>query len=152
MPGEVAPMRILGLDYGDRHIGLALSDPLGLTAQPLGQIILRGEAEDKERFADLVRKHGVEEIVVGLPLRMDGSSGTRVEKTRKFAVWLENAVGLPVTFWDERLTTQQAAGIMKEQKMHWKTKRKAEHQISAALILQGYLDHRRLDRHVPQDC
>ncbi len=151
MPGEVAPMRILGLDHGDRHVGLALSDPLGLTAQPLGQIILAGEAENKRCFADLVRKHEVKEIVVGLPLRMDGSSGTRAEKTREFAVWLEKAVGLPVTLWDERLTTQQAVGIMKEQKMHWKIKRKVEHQISATLILQSYLDHRRLDRHVPQD-
>ncbi len=144
-------MRILGLDYGDRHIGLALSDPLGLTAQPLGQITLAGEAEDKRCFSGLVRKHEVKEIVVGLPLRMDGSSGTRAEKTREFVVWLEKAVGLPVTLWDERLTTQQAAGIMREQKLHWKKKRKVEHQISATLILQSYLDHRRLDRHVPQD-
>lgn len=144
-------MRILGLDYGDRHIGLALSDPLELTAQPLGQIILAGEAEDKRYFADLVRKHEVKEIVVGLPLRMNGSSGTRAKKTHEFAVWLEKAVGLPVTLWDERLTTQQAAGIMKEQKMHWKTKKKVEHQISATLILQSYLDHLRLDRHAPQD-
>jgi putative Holliday junction resolvase len=144
-------MRILGLDHGDRHIGLALSDPLELTAQPLGQIILAGEAEDRRRFADLVRKHEVKEIVVGLPLRMDGSSGSRAEKTREFAVWLEKAVGLPVTLWDERLTTQQAAGIMKEQKMRWKTKKKVEHQISATLILQSYLDHRRFNRHVPQN-
>ncbi len=144
-------MRILGLDYGDRHIGLALSDPLGLTAQPLGQVTLAGEAKDKRCFSDLVRKHEVKEIVVGLPLRMDGSLGTRAAKTREFGLWLEKAVGLPVTLWDERLTTQQAAGIMKEQKMHWKTKRKVEHQISASLILQSYLDHRRLDRHVPQD-
>ncbi len=144
-------MRILGLDYGDRHVGLALSDPLGLTAQPLGQMILAGEAENKNSFADLVHKHDVGEIVVGLPLRMNGSPGTRAEKTRKFAVWLEKALGLPVTLWDERLTTQQAAGFMKEQKMHWKTKKKVEHQISATLILQSYLDHRRLVRHVPQD-
>jgi len=144
-------MRILGLDYGDRHIGLALSDPLQLTAQPLGQHVLAGEKEDKKYFEELVRKHEVTEIVVGLPLRMDGSPGTRVEKTREFASWLEKTVRLPVVLWDERLTTQQAAGIMKEQKIRWRKRKKVEHQISASLILQSYLDHRRIDGHVSED-
>ena len=71
---------------------------------------------------------------------MDGSSGTRAEKTREFAAWLEKACGLPVVLWDERLTTQQAVGIMHEQRVRSRDKRTVEHQISAALILQGYLD------------
>ena len=144
-------MRILGIDFGDVHVGLALSDPLELTAQPLGQYRLRGEAENKAYFGDLIRRQEVGEIVIGFPLRMDGSSGTRAEKTRSFAAWLEKTSGLPVVLWDERLTTQQAIGIMREQKIRTKAKRTVEHQISAALILQAYLDSRRLHRHVPQD-
>jgi len=82
---------------------------------------------------------------------MDGTSGTRAEKTRAFAAWMEKAYGLPVVLWDERLTTQQAGGIMREQKIRAKDKRTIEHQISAALILQAYLDSRRIHSHVPQD-
>lgn len=144
-------MRILGIDFGDRNIGLALSDPLQFTAQPLGQYRLTGDPENKAYFRQLVLRHEVGEIVVGFPLRMDGSSGTRAQKTRQFSAWLEAAVGLTVTLWDERLTTQQAIGIMQEQKIRDKQKRHLEHQISATLILQGYLDHRRLKRDVPQN-
>jgi putative Holliday junction resolvase len=144
-------MRILGIDYGDRNIGLALSDPLELTAQPLGQYQLAGEDANAAFFSGLVRKHEVGEIVVGNPLRMDGSVGTRSQKTAEFAGWLEKAVGLPVKFWDERLTTQQAIGIMEEQKIGYKAKKRVEHQISATLILQSYLDHRRFQRHAHQD-
>ena len=144
-------MRILGLDFGDRHIGLSLSDPLGITAQPLGQYTLSGEEENKRHFAELVRRYEIKAIVVGIPLRMDGSSGTRAEKTRQFAAWLEKILHLPVHLWDERLTTQQAASIMQEQKVGWKTKKKIEHQISATLILQSYLDSRPSQDHVPQD-
>jgi putative Holliday junction resolvase len=142
-------MRILGIDFGDRNIGLALSDSLEVTAQPLGQYLLGEEAENKKYFTELVRKHDIGEIVIGFPLRMDGSSGTRAQKTKEFGAWLEKAVGCPVNFWDERLTTQQALGIMKEQKINWKAKKKVEHQISAALILQCYIDHRRIHRNVP---
>jgi putative Holliday junction resolvase len=144
-------VRILGLDFGDVHVGLALSDPLAATAQPFGQYHLRGEAENRAYFADLIREHGVTEIVIGLPLRMDGSQGTRAEKTREFAAWLEKNLGVPVSLWDERLTTQQAVGIMREQKIKTEKKKKVEHQISAALILQSFLDHRRLRTHAPQD-
>jgi putative Holliday junction resolvase len=142
-------MRILGIDYGDVHVGLALSDPLKITAQPLGQYRLRGEAEDRAFFGDVVSRHGVGEIVIGLPLRLDGSSGRRAEKTRSFAAWLEKATGLPVVLWDERLTTRQATGIMREQKVRTKDKKTVEHQISATLILQACLDSRRPERHVP---
>ncbi len=145
-------MRILGLDYGDRHIGLALSDPLQLTAQPWGQYALVNEEADKKFFEALIREHEVSKIVVGLPLRMDGSSGTRVEKTQQFARWLEVTFGLPVVLWDERLTSQQAAGIMREQKIRWPKRKKVEHQISASLILQSYLDHCQTNGHVPEDC
>ncbi|OGD22482.1 MAG: hypothetical protein A2W03_02550 [Candidatus Aminicenantes bacterium RBG_16_63_16] len=144
-------MRFLGIDYGDRNIGLALSDPLELTAQPLGQYVLRGEPENRTYFCDLVKRHEVGQVIVGYPLRMDGSSGTRAQKTKEFAAWLEQASGLTVVLWDERLTTQQAVGIMREQRVRARVKRFVEHQISAALILQSYLDVRRLQGHAPQD-
>jgi putative Holliday junction resolvase len=144
-------VRFLGIDFGDRNIGLALSDPLELTAQPLGQYVLRGEEEDKTFFLDLVKRHGVGQIVIGNPLRMNGSPGTRARKTQDFADWLGKVTGLPVVPWDERLTTQQAIGIMQEQKVRTRAKRFVEHQISASLILQSYLDLRRLQGHAPQD-
>jgi putative pre-16S rRNA nuclease len=144
-------VRILGIDFGDVHVGLALSDPLELTAQPLGQYRLRGEAENKAYFGDLVRRHGVNEVVIGFPLRLDGSSGRRAEKTRSFAAWLEKVCAIPVVLWDERLTTQQAIGIMREQKVRTRDMKTVEHQISAALILQAYLDSRRSNRDVPQN-
>ncbi len=144
-------MRILGIDFGDVHIGLALSDPLELTAQPLGQYRLRGDAEDDAFFRDLVHRHEVGEIVIGFPLRMDGSSGTQADKTRRFASHLEKTSGITAVLWDERLTTRQAAGIMHEQKIKTKKKHQVEHQISAVLILQAYLDSRRFNSHAPQD-
>jgi putative Holliday junction resolvase len=139
-------MRILGLDYGDRHIGLALSDPLRITAQPLGTIQLEGsDAARKEVIRALVRKHEISLIVVGMPLRMDGSEGTRADKTKAFAVWLGKAAGVPVEFWDERLTTHQALRSVQEQKIRIKSKRSVVNQIAAVIILQSYLESRRTD-------
>jgi putative Holliday junction resolvase len=139
-------MRILGVDYGDRHIGLALSDILGLTAQPLATIQLEGaEAARRAVVRDLVQRHDIGRIVVGLPLRMDGSEGSRAEKTRTFAAWLGKAAGVPVEFWDERLTTCQALRSVQEQNIRIKAKRDVVNQIAAVIILQGYLESRRSD-------
>jgi putative Holliday junction resolvase len=145
-------MRILGIDFGDRHIGLALSDSLQLTAQPLETYRLRNQDDsDLKYFKALVLKHHIGEIVIGFPLRMDGSAGSRVEKTRAFAEWLKQAVGVPIIFWDERLTTHQAANVMREQKVKLKAKKSVINQISAAIILQGYLDSKRTDAYDTQD-
>jgi putative holliday junction resolvase len=142
-------MRILGLDYGDRHIGLALSDLLGFTAQPLSTIQLEGKDSARRDFIrELVRKHDIGLIVVGLPLRMDGSEGSRVEKTRTFAAWLEKAAGVPIAFWDERLTTHQALRSVQEQKVRIKSKRSVVNQIAAVIILQSYLESRRTDENL----
>jgi putative Holliday junction resolvase len=139
-------VRTLGVDYGDRHVGLALSDALGLTAQPLGTYILQARDEDNRTyFRNLVRDQSVHRIVVGLPLRMDGTSGSRVDKTRVFSAWLEKATGLTVEYWDERLTTHQAQRSVQEQKIKIKDKRAAVNQIAAVIILQGYLESRRPD-------
>jgi putative holliday junction resolvase len=143
-------VRILGVDYGDRNVGLALSDSLGFTAQPLMTYRLTGQdAKDRAFFSELVRKHEVGEIVLGFPLRMDGTSGTRVEKTRAFAAWLGGFVGVPVHYWDERLTTQQALGVIHEQKVRQEDRKAVLNQISAAIILQGYLDKKRADADAP---
>jgi putative Holliday junction resolvase len=144
--GEDAAVRVLGIDFGDRNIGLALSDVLRMTSQPFGTYLFKNRPEeDALFFKDLVARQGIDEIVIGLPLRMDGSPGTRVDKTKVFARWLGAAVGLPVLFWDERLTTRQAHNVMQEQKVRTKDKRAVVNQISAAIILQGYLDSRRPD-------
>ena len=136
-------MRILGIDFGDRSLGLAVSDPLFLTAQALGRYRIQDKEKDRKYFQELVSRYEIGEIVVGLPLRMDGSSGTRVEKTKKFARWLEKALNLPVTFWDERLTTRQALKIISGQKTDFRKKKILKDQISASLILSGYLESKK---------
>jgi len=136
-------MRILGVDFGDKNIGLAVSDKLLITAQALGSYRVKNEEEDKKYFKDLVSKYEIEEIVIGLPLRMDGTPGTRVQKTQKFASWLENVLKLPIVLWDERLTTKQALDILNQQKISGKKKKKLKDQISAAIILSVYLESKR---------
>lgn len=144
-------MRVLGIDYGDRHVGLALSDPLLITAQPLASYELTGrENVDRQYFRDLVVRHEIEEIVVGDPLRMDGSSGTRSEKTRVFTAWLAKAVGKPIVFMDERLTTKQALILLRDEKVRGKRKKDREDQISAVIILATYLEQKRGAGHAPE--
>lgn len=136
-------MRILGIDFGDRKIGLAISDRLGFTAQPLEIYRRKTEKEDEKYFKTLVADYGITEVIVGLPLRMDGSAGTRAEKTREFAQWLERILGLSVQFWDERLTTKQANRILSQQKISAKDKKDIEDQVSAVIILSAYLESKR---------
>lgn len=145
-------MRVLGIDYGDRHLGLALSDPLLITAQPLGSYELSGsDKADRRYFRDLVAKHDVGEIVLGDPLRMDGSSGTRSEKTREFAAWLVRAVGRPVVLVDERLTTQEALKTLEDEKLRGKKKKDWEDRIAAVIILSTYLERKRGERDTPEN-
>jgi putative holliday junction resolvase len=136
--------RVLGIDYGDRHVGLALSDPLRITAQPLASYEITGrENVDRKFFQDLVAKHDVGEIVLGHPLRMDGTAGTRSEKTRAFAAWLEKAVGRPVALIDERLTTRQALKTLDDEKLRGRKKKDWEDRIAAVIILSTYLESKR---------
>jgi len=145
-------MRVLGIDYGDRHIGLAVSDLLRLTAQPYGTYDLRAsEKENKAFFRDLVASQEIGEIVIGNPLRMDGSPGTRTRRTREFAAWLEAAVQRPIIFQDERLTTQQALHFLEGQKMKGKRKKDCEDQIAAVIILSTYLETLRPDADGPKN-
>jgi putative Holliday junction resolvase len=140
-------VRILGIDFGDSHIGLAVSDKLLITAQALGTYRSKSKEEDKNYFKELVAKYEIGEIVLGLPLRMDGSPGTRVEKTKEFADWLEKILKIPIIFWDERLTTKQALRILSQQKIKAKRRKSLEDQIAASLILSSYLESKRIKNH-----
>lgn len=136
-------MRVLGIDFGDRKIGLAISDRLWITAQPLASYRRGTEKEDEKYFKALIAEYEITEIIVGMPLRMDGSSGTRAEKTREFARWLEQILNLPILFWDERLTTKQANKILSQRKIATRVKKNIEDQISAMIILSTYLESKR---------
>jgi len=137
-------MRVLAIDFGDKRIGLAVSDGLNITAQALGQYLVQNEQEDKEYFQELIARYKICEIVIGLPLRMDGTSGARVQKTKEFALWLEEALNLPIKFWDERLTTKQALRILDQQNIKGRKKKKYKDQISATIILSCYLESKRV--------
>jgi putative Holliday junction resolvase len=144
-------LRVLGIDYGDRKIGLAISDMLKLTAHALETYHRKNQKEDKEYFKRLVSRYKIEEIVVGLPLRMDGSRGTRAAKTEEFALWLKAELNLPVSFYDERLTTQQAIKILHHHKRNPKAKKELEDQISAVIILENYLERKRVSSDANQN-
>ncbi len=135
--------RIMGLDYGDKTVGVAISDPLGITAQ--GKEIIRRERPDKlrrtcARIEELIQEYEVEKIVLGLPKNMDGSEGIRVEKTKAFQEMIERRTGLEVVLWDERLTTVAADRYMDEAGIKGDKRKAIVDEIAAVFILQGYLD------------
>lgn len=136
-------MRILGIDYGDRSIGLALSDKLRITAQAIGRYEIKNRKKDAQYFKGLVKQNQVSKIVIGLPLQMDGSEGPRAEKTREFARWMEKTLGIPIVFWDERLTTKQALQVLHDQKIDGRKKKKLKDQVAATIILSDYLESER---------
>jgi putative Holliday junction resolvase len=144
-------MRVLGIDFGDKRIGLAVSDKLGFTAQGIGRYQVKNKKDDKKFFQELASKYDIQEVVIGLPLRMDGTEGARAEKTKEFASWLERILNLPITLWDERLTTQQASRILNQQKIKKKTKKDLKDQISAVIILASYLENERSKSHASQN-
>ena len=136
-------MRIMGLDFGSRTVGVAVSDALLITAQ--GIEIVRREQENKlrrtlARIEELIKEYEVEKIVLGLPRNMDGSSGERVEKTMEFKAMLERRTQLEVIMWDERLTTVAADRLMMEANVRREDRKKYVDSIAATFILQGYLD------------
>ncbi|GIP50446.1 putative Holliday junction resolvase [compost metagenome] len=133
-------MKIMGLDYGDRRIGVAVSDSLGWTAQGLETIERRREGSEFERIAELVKQHEVEEIVVGLPKNMNGTIGPRGEICMAFAEELRGRFNLPVHLWDERLTTVSAQRTLLEADVSRKKRKGVVDKMAASLILQNYLD------------
>ena len=136
-------MRIMGLDFGSKTVGVAVSDALLITAQ--GIEIVRREQENKlrrtlARIEELIKEYKVEKIVLGLPKNMDGSCGERVEKTMEFKAMLERRTGLEIIMWDERLTTVAADRLMMEANVRREDRKKYVDSIAATFILQGYLD------------
>lgn len=136
-------MRILGLDLGEKNIGMAVSDELGLTAQGLDNIN-RGKdiEEDLDRIKAIVQKYGVEKIVIGLPRNMDGSCGPQAQKALQFAELVADRLKLPVENWDERLSTVSAQRLLIEADVSRKKRRRVIDKMAAVIILQGYLNAR----------
>jgi putative Holliday junction resolvase len=135
--------RILALDLGDRRIGFAISDPLGVAARPLMTLERVSRARDLERIRQLVQEHDVRQIVVGLPLDMDGTRGARALLTETFIGRVRSATGLAVISWDERLTTVQAEKVLIEGDVRRERRRDVIDQVAAVIILQSYLDAKR---------
>lgn len=135
-------MRALGIDLGERTIGLALSDALGMTAQPLTTLRRAGGETDLAALRKVCAEHQVSIIVVGLPLNMDGSEGLRARMSREFAERLRAALGIPVELWDERLTTVGAQRALLEADLSRKKRREVIDSVAAALILEGWLGAR----------
>ena len=136
-------MRIMGLDFGSRTVGVAVSDELGLTAQ--GVEIIRRKSPGKlrqtlARLEELVIYYDVEKIVLGYPKNMNNTEGERYEKTVEFKEKLERRMELPIVLWDERLTTVAAQNIMTESGIRAKEHKEYVDELAAMLILQGYLD------------
>jgi putative holliday junction resolvase len=134
--------RILGLDVGSRRIGVAVSDPLGITAQGLDTLQRKNKRHDFAHLEEVIRAYEVKEIVVGLPLRMSGAEGTQSEKMRAFAEDLQKRFGLPVHLWDERLTSAEANRVLRETELSIEKRGKSVDRMAAILILQGWMEHR----------
>ena len=139
----VKMMRVMGLDFGSKTTGVAVSDPLGLTAQGLETITRKEENKLRQtcaRLEELIREYEIETIVLGYPKNMNNTLGERAEKTEAFKEMLERRTGLPVILWDERLTTTAAEQILIESGVRRENRKEVIDKIAAVLILQGYLD------------
>ena len=132
-------MRIMAIDYGDAHTGIAVSDPTGLLAGFTTVVTAYRPEAVAQRVAELAREHGAEELVLGHPVNMDGSLGPRSEKAKAMQALLEEATGLPVVLWDERRTTIDAHNILFNSGKNARQRKKVVDAVAASLILEGYL-------------
>lgn len=131
--------RILALDYGTKRIGVALSDELGWTAQPLETIERRTLDRDIARIASLINLHEVARVVLGLPLQLDGREGPAIEAMREFTTQLEAGISVPLVLWDERMTTKAAEDLLIAADVSRKKRKGAVDRVAAAILLQSYL-------------
>jgi putative Holliday junction resolvase len=132
--------RILGIDYGKRRIGLAISDPLGIIAQSLPTLIIKETTDLLSEIEILVKEKDISTIVLGLPRNMDGTLGEQGKKVQEFGERLSQRINMKVEFWDERLSSVESQRVLREEKRKIKHKKELVDKISASLILQGYLD------------
>jgi putative Holliday junction resolvase len=133
----------MGLDYGSKTVGVAVSDPLGITAQGIETITRKEENKLRKtlaRIEELVKEYEVEKIVLGFPKNMNNTIGDRAEKSLELKAMLERRIGIPVIMWDERLTTVEAERTLIESKVRREDRKKYVDKIAAVFILQGYLD------------
>ena len=133
-------MRIMGIDYGDRRIGVAVTDLLGSTAQGVATVQNRGTEKVTVEFEKLLKEYNPEKIVLGLPKNMDGTLGFRAEATYEFAEILKELTDKEIIFWDERLTTVSAAHILNETNTRGKDRKKVIDTVSACIILENYMN------------
>jgi len=140
------PRRVIGLDVGSKTIGIAVTDPLGFTAQGLQTIRRQNKRLDYEQLARVIGEYDVAEIVVGYPLRMSGATGTQSEKMALFAEELRKQFKLPVHLWDERLTSAEANRVLRDSEMSIKKRGEVVDRLAAVLILQNWLDRRAMEK------
>ncbi|SMC21493.1 putative holliday junction resolvase [Clostridium acidisoli DSM 12555] len=133
-------MRILGLDIGDRTIGIAISDPLGFTAQGITTIRRKNITIDMDELIKICKEYSVETIVAGFPKNMNGTVGPQSEKVLAFCDILKEKIDIPIKMWDERLTTVAAHKAMLEADLSRAKRKKLVDKVAATYILQGYLD------------
>lgn len=138
-----AAARILGIDFGTKRIGLALSDPLGFTAQGLETLAVQNKQKTLEHLIKLCSDLKVDEVVVGLPINMNGSLGPKAEETKRWVEKLKSALSIPVNTWDERLTSREADRFMIEAGMSRARQKEESDRLAATLILQNYLESKR---------
>ncbi|MBW2672801.1 MAG: Holliday junction resolvase RuvX [Deltaproteobacteria bacterium] len=134
-------MRALALDYGEKRIGAAVCDELGMTARGIATVARKYWKRDIERIAALVEEYAAEQIVVGYPVRLDGTEGIACEKVNGFVDALEAGVRVPVVKWNEALSTKEAEGLLREADVNPRKRRAVVDRMAAAIILQDYLDH-----------
>jgi putative Holliday junction resolvase len=133
-------MRIMGLDLGERTIGIAVSDEFRLTAQPVTVIRRATKQKDLDELMKLIEKHSVIRVVVGMPVRMDGSMGTQSKKVQRFIDVLKGRTEVPVCTWDERLSTVAVTRVLLEGEISRRRRKEVVDKMAASFILQGYLD------------
>jgi len=133
-------LRIMGLDLGEKTVGVAMSDPLKITAQPI--VVIKRSGQEMEELNRLVREYEVEEIVLGYPRNMNGTLGERARLSEEFSQNLQKRFSLPVKLWDERLSTVGAERVLLEADLSRAKRKKVIDKMAAVFILQGYLDSR----------
>jgi len=142
MKNELPEGRVLGLDYGSRRIGVAVSDSLGLTAQPLPPIVRSGDRKDIEELGRRAAELEITSVVLGLPLLMNGEEGPAAVRVREFGARIKESLSLPVAMWDERLTTVQAERHLIESNLRRERRKELRDSLSAMFLLQSALDLR----------
>lgn len=134
------PGRFLGVDYGEKRVGLAVSDPAGSIASPLETYHRRRAADDAEHVRRLTGEHDIVRLVVGLPVHTSGREGVKAQEARRFGDWLAEVTALPVVFWDERFTTAEAERYLQQAHLTAKKRKARRDMLAAQILLQNYLD------------